>query len=656
MSFKIIALEVLDSCDTKHSKNLIKNTPYIFYKNYKIEGESVNQTIEVVSEDFDLYSKNSKPKINISAIVGKNGSGKSTIIELLIKAINNLFFKYKKQNPNRNFHKIEEVVGINVIIYYKIGDNIFKVHVENSEYQIFKYKCIEIKKYYSEPKLVSKIDLKDFFYTEVINYSLYAYNSLQEGNWIKHIFHKNDAYQTPVVLNPFRKIGNIDINTENALVFQRLLANILRYDSEKNLNLKLGEGLEVKFILLELKKRKSFVYYFDKSNNKDVRMSLSGFDISMRNSILTDTLDIFYSKSIEDIKIPLKILSIAKSYILYKLISICSKYEEYGKGLYFDFDSKNFIDLKGLLFRLKDDYSHITFKLRQTLNYLIHKHIPYILTRRNNKIEVTDLADTISKFRVNNIIEILPPSIFEIDIELRSIKSLEKKNIKFSTLSSGEKQQIYSANSIYYHLINLDSVKYSTDKEKISYRNINVILEEIELYFHPEYQRTYIDILLNGIKKLNLKNIDGINFIFVTHSPFILSDIPSSNIMYLTTNNGGFSEDSNDEKKSFGANIHHLLSDNFFFGKENVFIGKFVHRKVSEIIDFIKTNKDYNKVQYYCDLIDLIDEPILKNKLTEMLFENFPDFAKQRNIEEKEQKVRNFAKQLGVDINITRST
>lgn len=649
MSFKIIALEVLNECSSKHSKNLIKNSPYTFYKNYKIKRENKSETIEVISEDFDLYSKeNNNPKINISAIVGKNGSGKSTIVELMIKAINNLFYKYKKQHPNRNFHDVEEVAGIEINVFYKIGKNIFKLYIKNSDYKVFQYEYIETQKHYNKPKAITEINLKDFFYTEVINYSLYAYNSRQEGDWIKHIFHKNDAYQTPVVLNPFRRVGNIDINTENALVFQRLLANLLRYDADNKLNLQLGEGLEAQYILLDLKEKKKTVYYFDKLSKKDVKMGLSGFDAIMRSDILSDCLEILYSKFIEDIKIPVKILNNAKAYVLYKLISICSKYEEYGKGKYFDFDSEKFKDLKGLLLRLKDDYSHITFKLRQTLNYLIHKHIPYISTQKNNKIEVKNLANRISEFSVNNIIEVLPPPIFKVDIELESTKSIEK-NIKFSTLSSGEKQQIYSANSIYYHLINLDSVRNNTNKEKVSYRNINVVLEEIELYFHPEYQRTYIDILLNGIKKLHLTNIDAINFIFVTHSPFILSDIPSSNIMYLSINKDGFSEDSNNKKKSFGANIYHLLSDNFFFGKENVFIGKFAHRKVSEIINFIKGDKDNNRVEYYYSIIELIDEPIMRNKLTEMLFDKYPEFQEQNNVEMKRKKIMAYAESLGIN-------
>ena len=42
--------------------------------------------------------------------------------------------------------------------------------------------------------------------------------------WIEALFHKNDGYRTPIVLNPFRERGNIDINVETELAEQRSIA------------------------------------------------------------------------------------------------------------------------------------------------------------------------------------------------------------------------------------------------------------------------------------------------------------------------------------------------------------------------------------------------------------------------------------------------
>lgn len=90
--------------------------------------------------------------------------------------------------------------------------------------------------------------LKDcFFYTVVCNYSFYAYNyrdysyeetnnkrllEVNEGNeatgeskyWISGLFHKNDGYQAPIVLNPWRHNGNLDVAKENELAMERLIS------------------------------------------------------------------------------------------------------------------------------------------------------------------------------------------------------------------------------------------------------------------------------------------------------------------------------------------------------------------------------------------------------------------------------------------------
>lgn len=658
MSFKIIALEVLDSCDSKHSKNLIKNTPYVFYKNYKIKKVNENETIELVSDDFDLYSKGNEPKINISAIVGKNGSGKSTLVELLMKGINNLFYVYKGQNPTREFHITDKIEGISINLFYKIEKNIFKIKVFQNQFNIIEYEIYKgqwdanLKEWFipiSKEPYFRNMD--SFFYTEIINYSLYAYNSNLEGNWINHIFHKNDAYQTPIVLNPWRSGGNIDINTENDLIYQRLIANLVKFDINNQLNLNLGDNLKANQLILNL----SEIDYYQNKSKEKFDVDFSDFNNDMRRNIFKLLLKKFHNTTPEKTIIENEILERAETYLLYKMISICHKYNEYSYDKYYDFTNKKFNDLEGLISTLNNDNSHITFKLRQTLNYLVHQHIVFDISKSTNKLPFKSIANEVKKvaeIENCNIINCLPPPIFRTDIDLDSVKPTGKE-IKFSTLSSGEKQLIYSTSSIYYHLLNLDSVKKSTDNEKISYKYINVILEEIELYFHPDYQRTFINRLLEGIRKLNLENIKGINLIFVTHSPFILSDIPNSNVMYLKINNKGESVNIEDKKATFASNIHHLLGDSFFF-ENKIYLGEFAHNKINAIIDFIKDGKnDKNEnVEYYYRLIELIDEPILKSKLIEMLFEKFPYFQKQKNIEKKEMMVRAYAKQMGIEIEI----
>lgn len=660
-NFKIIALEVLADCDKTHYKLLTPNQIYYFYTDYKIEGNNV----KFPKKDLDLYSvskySDNNLRISISALVGKNGSGKSTIIELLIKAINNIAFMIKEKNSSIS-HEIKLVEGINLNIYYLINNTIYKLNISDKDFIIEKYdeKNIGFVK-------DNEFKLENFFYTEVINYSLYAYNSNQEGSWIIDIFHKNDGYQTPIVLNPMRNEGNIDINKENYLVFQRLLANLLTYDNKDKLHLSLGDNLQAESITLKLKNDKDGgLNYYERKSQESWEIDLSSFNEDFKKQLIDKLIAKLFdnNKSINN-KIDKGIIGFSKQYILYKLISICNKYERYIK-LNIDFDNKNIANWEHLFSALKEDKSHITFKLRQILNFLIYNHIEYSLIESENKLSVKDFAKKIKDLaNTEKIINFLPPPIFEVDIEMKSTKSDEDK-IKFSSLSSGEKQQIYSINSIFYHLINLESI--SKDENRISYEYINIILEEIELYFHPEYQRTYIYKLIQGIEKLNLKKIKGINFIFVTHSPFILSDISKQNVLFLGNNEC--------EGKTFAANISKMFSNSFFMTD---LIGEFAKNRINQLLEKLnqqkeeyrkeeedkkKTNKkeeDKYKAQIIMsdkeksealELIKLIDEPILKYKLNEMFCEAYPNFCKENEKKIRENELKALAEQYGFKIEI----
>lgn len=60
-----------------------------------------------------------------------------------------------------------------------------------------------------------------------------------------------------------------------------------------------------------------------------------------------------------------------------------------------------------------------------------------------------------------------------------------------------------------------------------------LVLDEIELCFHPEYQRLFVANLLQSLKDNKVTESVNVNVVLTTHSPFVLSDIPQSNILYL---------------------------------------------------------------------------------------------------------------------------
>jgi hypothetical protein len=231
--------------------------------------------------------------------------------------------------------------------------------------------------------------------------------------------------------------------------------------------------------------------------------------------------------------------------------------------------------------------------LLQAINFLKYGHLS---KQPDFPVDIEELSLKIDKIKEQDrslqTIELIPPSFFDIDIvlfpaEKKAAPAKKGDQSFFNGLSSGEKQQIFSINAIIYHLRNIHSVYSSQDDTLIKYPYISVVLDEIELYFHPELQRNFVHRLLKAIETIDLANIRGINFFFITHSSFILSDIPRITSLFLEIDrNTGKAAPLKEKPYTFGANIHELLSSGFFM-KDT--IGEFARRKISELLKFCQS-------------------------------------------------------------------
>jgi len=109
-----------------------------------------------------------------------------------------------------------------------------------------------------------------FFYTVAINYSNYSLNSEVIGDWVKWLFHKNDGYRSPVVLNPMRTKGEFSIEKENRFAKYRLLSNLLSTCKDKAPDEKiyLTKFQSVKNIRFTLNEKKIKEYTIDDTGQK----------------------------------------------------------------------------------------------------------------------------------------------------------------------------------------------------------------------------------------------------------------------------------------------------------------------------------------------------------------------------------------------------
>jgi len=196
----------------------------------------------------------------------------------------------------------------------------------------------------------------------------------------------------------------------------------------------------------------------------------------------------------------------------------------------------------------------------------------------------------------------------------RSLVTHEFAMYDWRNLSSGE-QAMLSMYARFYELIKHRNIKNE---------NIMILIDEGELYFHPEWQKTLLMNLLRFFIELfnSEEQQYRIQILITSNSPFIVSDLPSSNVIFLRRLDGGCHviDGLEEQKQTFASNIHTLLAHSFFM--ENGLIGEFAKSKINTIIDLLvhgKTNEINARKEFIEKTIHLIGEPIIKAKLISML-------------------------------------
>lgn len=146
-------------------------------------------------------------------------------------------------------------------------------------------------------------------------------------------------------------------------------------------------------------------------------------------------------------------------------------------------------------------------------------------------------------------------------------------------------------------------------------------MDELELCFHPEMQRTFVDKLVSTITRLHINTHLKINLVLVTHSPFILSDIPKNRILFLKD---GVDVGNRIEMNPFGTNINDVLMNGFFL-RENGFLGNVAQNTINSLMTYLQSKeeiKDFwnrNSAVYFIEHI--VGDEVIQHYLRRMLEE-----------------------------------
>ena len=185
------------------------------------------------------------------------------------------------------------------------------------------------------------------------------------------------------------------------------------------------------------------------------------------------------------------------------------------------------------------------------------------------------------------------------DIEMRT-----EENQYFYELSTGQQLLISYLGIIIRTHLRIKDVKDI----------FNILIDEIETSLHPAWQKRFLIFIIKFITESKIiDNYSSVNLITSTHSPFILSDLPKENVIFLEKG-----KQVDPAIETFGANIHTLLSHGFFM--KDGLMGEFAKEKINEVINFLNDSESTIKSNEEAqDLINIIGEPVIRKQLQKML-------------------------------------
>ena len=648
--FSLSLIHILPNC-SPHLKKGLRDEFYKLNGRCEINRNKVELREENPLEGF--YGS----RINVEAIVGVNGSGKSSLFEIIYRVINNLSCLLNRGKRRRTADDLYYVKDLYAELYYVVNGQLARISClgDKVEFQMGKEASVTLTAIKDGMVSSEKVLMADFvkwakenfFYTIVTNYSLQAFNAndykrercliLKDGLddtmaetqaeghvWMDSLFHKNDGYMTPIVLNPYRDEGVFDLNKEHHLTLYRLSAILIYaqkhyrrfmedYDLDNILYKFDSTSLEKKYVEKYQMEFKVYDgYKFSPLEHNDNGTEILKCYGVMDSLIFNDTLQ-----------------RTAALYLIYKTFAIANSYPAYEEfsslGELDKFTQEVEPETMDLIYRLVKtimrDKSHISLKIRQTLHFFnalkkgtidSQKFLTSKISHREYFLCVDEGKDLRS---MRDIQEYLPPSFFQIEILMNRFENGERVNdtpIPIEQMSAGERQYLYTFSTYIYHVLNLLSIQES---HRVRYRNINLILDEVEICFHPEFQRRFVYELLGYIKRLFMNRNASFNILIATHSPFILSDIPQSNILYLEDGKMVVPEGI---KNPFAANICDILYQSFFL--KQGFVGEYARKKIKHIIERLLPGGyflDDSEAEFHL-LMELIGDPFLKMQLQQL--------------------------------------
>lgn len=643
--------------------NLIYKQGFNFGSKYIFDYDCENRTI-IIKENTnyidDFFGKN---MINITALVGTNGTGKSFLLGNLT-----LFLFNSNINHIAIFRK-----GAKIIVIYNIMEKPYIKYENSIKNKIEYYKLTnEPKEYNATMKQIRK----ELGIINSIFYSNVFYNSSDIAG--KDPYQVEANISTVFLIKNTQNIKSLHNLNQVDKLFQYDMLLMLQFLSHKKE--KIDKLIKPPIRYLRFQTKNNYIEE-DARVKKRFSMFLSNEVFHDYDSLMNDS-DKKEMKKFSEIRDDLfdKLCIIAKSNndrnsfkidsimnILYdfynganynnKVKINIGKLKNYKFDYINNFDNKN-IDINRLIDDVYNVFNEIIFYLKETKDDLGNFNIKNGISELEkfmSFIKILSKLDDILESQ-NNIVTLELDKNINIIFEFVQKYYYSSKTIYYTfewvnelgtdrrILSSGEEAMFKMYARLYSQIKNTYNREiYNIDE---NYKNVLVLIDEPEAYLHPEWQRKLINYLINYFKEIY--NEYNVQLILTSNTPFLISDLLRENIILLEKEEIKDSTKTNYNckyeikvkndllERSFGQNIHTLLKESFFM---NSTIGEYSKNKINQIIlalkPFVKEHdnnimiyptinqileklklKNINDVE---KLIELIGEPIIRKKLMAML-------------------------------------
>lgn len=611
----------------KDNNSIINKQEFTLSSKWNIHyDEDASQIIIDKNDDYyNIFSERDASVNSLSVVVGANGAGKTSF---LMSLMNLTLIPYEdrqkdKQYLDFNIDQKEKSYGIKIF--------------EDNEY---------VRVYQNISKHIKvKIDGDDIKQdSSDITDKRHSYTYIQNGYFsrVYDIGQKTIEKTTNVYLSNSNHHYDTGFDDKGYIADKSTVSSI--YLTQKTIDILNSFFLRRNSLIKDIEDKSNFTYFQDLLSKKNSKNRLNQLLILRYLNTVGTGNEFYEGYQLDKYTIGTDSLSsnireilknnngkFSEADILLKKLNIeilndrCDLIENMKLNLCFEYV---FVYPRGIDINLGSDYISISVeKLYQKVLEAAAKtdHDGYYNNAINEISELSRIVDDLpnKKYTSNKLpsTDLAYPNLltlyFKSNESQRFIEFIERridsnfsfilKYLRFNFgMSSGELASL----SIFAWIYSLPILN-KLDNRIIESTNEDILLlvDEAELYAHPDWQRQFISALV--VNANNMFKNKNVQLVIATHSPLILSDVPNDDVIYLDKckNVTG----SNEGKKTFGSNIYNLYRDAFFL---NTTIGKYSENKIDNVINYIE-NQDgsilnQDEALY---IIRNIGEPVLEKLL-----------------------------------------